>query len=287
MGTQEITLEKVMECLTRLESKYDKSTADTKEMMKKEFQKMNINIDKKIKPVVKRVTDVEQKVGVNSEKINNLEKEKRKRNVVIFGLEQDQNENFKSLEEKVLKMIRDKMEIEIYPFEVDFIKRIGKSNDKKPVLMGLTTWKRKMEIISNGKKLKDSGISVKEDYPPEVQEIRKKLFEDMKTEREKGNKAYIRYNKLIVEAKPTETDNNDNRGKGKEKEEGEPIEDVDMSTHDGNKRKAETPLEPVKKNSNVLKKYITLERRGSAGSLLTQSKLDPFLNSSQSNTPNT
>ncbi|KAI5703466.1 hypothetical protein M8J75_012003 [Diaphorina citri] len=143
---------------------------ESNRMMKEEFEKTNTNIDRKLDIIGKRLDVVENKVETNTKKVEMYEKEKRKRNVLIFGMEQEVDENYVSLEEKVRNMIREKMEISILSTEIDSIRRFGKTqNNKRPIIMALTTWKRKMELLTNGKKLKNSGYSIKEDFPPEVQ----------------------------------------------------------------------------------------------------------------------
>uniref|UniRef100_A0A8D8M929 Uncharacterized protein n=1 Tax=Cacopsylla melanoneura TaxID=428564 RepID=A0A8D8M929_9HEMI len=213
------------------------------------------------------------------------EKEKRKRNVIIFGIEQEQGENYATLEEKLRNMIREKMDITILSTEVDSVKRFGRAqNNQRPIIMALTTWKRKMELISNGRKLKGTGISIREDFPQEVQITRKSLYEEMMEHRRNGRKAYIRYDKLIIEG-------NENNGNKKEEDEKEEIEMMEDETKGGSgsekgKRKAETDLELELKKDNrkqILKKTITRQRSYSGSRVvLNQSKLDSFVNNPQS-----
>ncbi|KAI5740770.1 hypothetical protein M8J76_006999 [Diaphorina citri] len=255
---------------------------ESNRMMKEEFEKTNTNIDRKLDIIGKRLDVVENKVETNTKKVEMYEKEKRKRNVLIFGMEQEADENYVSLEEKVRNMIREKMEISILSTEIDSIRRFGKTqNNKRPIIMALTTWKRKMELLTNGKKLKNSGYSIKEDFPPEVQKIRKDLYEEMMKHRREGKKAYIRYDKLIIS--------------GNEKEDNE-VEDVNMEESgdeargiEGTKRKAESEPEREIVTDKITatpnrKKYLTHQRSTSTGSKvnMNQSRLEHFFNSESS-----
>uniref|UniRef100_A0A8D8SLS5 Endonuclease-reverse transcriptase n=1 Tax=Cacopsylla melanoneura TaxID=428564 RepID=A0A8D8SLS5_9HEMI len=137
--------------------------AASRTMMMEEFRNTNAKIDtmeKKLDPLMKRMDIVEKKMETYTKQMDTYyEKEKRKRNVIIFGIEQEQGENYATLEEKLRNMIREKMDITILSTEVDSVKRFGRAqNNQRPIIMALTTWKRKMELISNGRKLKGTGI---------------------------------------------------------------------------------------------------------------------------------
>uniref|UniRef100_A0A8D8UPB2 Endonuclease-reverse transcriptase n=1 Tax=Cacopsylla melanoneura TaxID=428564 RepID=A0A8D8UPB2_9HEMI len=277
--------------MSELIEKVVSELAASRNMMMEEFRNTNAKIDtmeKKLDPLMKRMDIVEKKMETYTKQMDTYyEKEKRKRNVIIFGIEQEQGENYVTLEEKVRNMIREKMDITILSTEVDSVKRFGRAqNNQRPIIMALTTWKRKMELISNGRKLKGTGISIREDFPQEVQRIRKSLYEEMMEHRRNGRKAYIRYDKLIVEG-------NENNGNKKEEDEKEEIEMMEDETKGGSgsekgKRKAETDLKLELKKDNrkqILKKTITRQRSYSGSRVvLSQSKLDCFVNNSLQST---
>uniref|UniRef100_A0A8D8SKC9 Endonuclease-reverse transcriptase n=1 Tax=Cacopsylla melanoneura TaxID=428564 RepID=A0A8D8SKC9_9HEMI len=261
--------------------------AASRTMMMEEFRNTNAKIDtmeKKLDPLMERMDIVEKKMETYTKQMDTYyEKEKRKRNVIIFGIEQEQGENYATLEEKLRNMIREKMDITILSTEVDSVKRFGRAqNNQRPIIMALTTWKRKMELISNGRKLKGTGISIREDFPQEVQITRKSLYEEMMEHRRNGRKAYIRYDKLIVEGNEKNENNRNN--------EIEMMEDdtEEESGSDKGKRKAETDLELELKKDNrkqILKKTITRQRSYSGSRVvLSQSKLDCFVNNSLQST---
>uniref|UniRef100_A0A8D9AH65 Endonuclease-reverse transcriptase n=1 Tax=Cacopsylla melanoneura TaxID=428564 RepID=A0A8D9AH65_9HEMI len=275
--------------MSELIEKVVSELAASRNMMMEEFRNTNAKIDtmeKKLDPLMERMDIVEKKMETYTKQMDTYyEKEKRKRNVIIFGIEQEQGENYATLEEKLRNMIREKMDITILSTEVDSVKRFGRAqNNQRPIIMALTTWKRKMELISNGRKLKGTGISIREDFPQEVQRIRKSLYEEMMEHRRNGRKAYIRYDKLIIEG-------NENNGNKKEEDEKEEIEMMEDETKGGSgsekgKRKAETDLELELKKDNrkqILKKTITRQRSYSGSRVvLNQSKLDSFVNNPQS-----
>ncbi len=52
--------------------------------------------------------------------------------------------------------------------------------------------------MANVRKLKGSNIYINEDYPESVRKRRKELIPKMKAARERGDIAFLRYDKLIV-----------------------------------------------------------------------------------------
>ncbi|KAI5732107.1 uncharacterized protein LOC103520622 [Diaphorina citri] len=186
---------------------------DTRELIKEqagkleqkftdETKKINENIDAKLSPLANDVSNIKSKVQVCEEKISTLEKEKRKRNILIHGLEVHEKDS-RQIETHVKQILQEKLEIGVKNEEIDFIKILGK-NRKGPILLGLTTWKKKNEIIRSSAKLKGSGKNIGEDFPPEVLTKRKSLIPEMIRYRNKGHHAVIKYDRLFVDKKPVE-----------------------------------------------------------------------------------
>ncbi|KOB64411.1 Endonuclease-reverse transcriptase, partial [Operophtera brumata] len=114
------------------------------------------------------------------ERLDYLEKEIRIRNVVFFGIS-DEEKSYFELEEVILKIITEKLLVECDKTEVQHVRRIGN---------------------------KGTSLYVKEDYPPKVLQERKNLQEQLKTEIEGGKKAFIKYNKLVVKERKKERKQN-------------------------------------------------------------------------------
>ncbi|KAK4875437.1 hypothetical protein RN001_011859 [Aquatica leii] len=96
---------------------------------------------------------------MQEKRIRILEREVRKKNIVIKGIKYNEQENEKETQEKV---------------------------------------NAKNEYFKNAKTLKGTDIWIDEDYPKEVQDERRRLIPYMKEARNKGYKALIRYDKLII-----------------------------------------------------------------------------------------
>lgn len=154
-------------------------------------------IDERINTLTKENTVLKSKISKIEQKLNILEKEKRKYNLILFGIE----ENEKSKTELVdnVKDIIIESGTHLDSQEISNIYRIGKkyNNKNRPIVVSLTsTWKK--QIIQKNKAELPQGIYIKEDFPKEVLEKRKQLQPQLEEERKKGNLAFLKYDKLIV-----------------------------------------------------------------------------------------
>ncbi|KAI5749421.1 hypothetical protein M8J76_007234 [Diaphorina citri] len=162
-----------------------------------EANKINKNIDTKLTPLTKDVVDLKAKV---QKIVSDREREKRKRNVLIYGLHTENQDN-RQAEASVRKLLGEKLKVDVEPCEIDFIKVLGK-NRSGPILIGLTTWKKKNDLMRNGYKLKGTNVSIREDFPEDIAAIRKTLIPKMKQLREEGHHVILKYDQLIVDQKP-------------------------------------------------------------------------------------
>lgn len=143
-------------------------------------------------------------------KINQLEKDARRRNVVLFGVAEEFR-NYWDLENFVCLFLNEKLELPVNESHIDFVRRLGKteSNKARPILIAFTQLRTKLLVLKNSPKLKGSSVNISEDFPREVLEIRKQLLPKFLEARKTGKFAVLRYDKLIIKDKnpPTETDN--------------------------------------------------------------------------------
>lgn len=186
-------LTRIEESNNRLEKKIDKLQEELTETKKE---------NKEIKEKVRRA---EQKIEEQERRIQTLEREIRKKNIIIYGVKEEENETEQIRKEKIKEVLK-KIEIPIdISKEIQQIYRMGKQEviggKSRPILVELTTEKKRADIFKDSKKLKGTDIWIAEDYSKMVQEIRKSLIPFLKDARNNGCKAIIRYDKLIVNGK--------------------------------------------------------------------------------------
>ncbi|XP_052738156.1 uncharacterized protein LOC128198192 [Bicyclus anynana] len=146
----------------------------------------------------------------NQEKrISAIEKHNMQRNLVFFGVEQnDKRESYFQLQDKILDIINNQMKIKTERFEIQSVKRFGNIEKKpRPISVCLTTLGKKIQLLKNKKFLVGLNIRVQEEFPKKVLDVRRDLKIKQKMEIEKGNIAYIKYDKLIIKDKKELTHN--------------------------------------------------------------------------------
>lgn len=129
-----------------------------------------------------------------------VEKLKRERNVIIYGLS---IEKAASTYSAVTTFVKDTLGVPLREEELDLIRILGPkakqlSELPRPLLVKFTTLRKKIQVLTARPKLKNSKISVSEDFPKEIQERRKALLPELREARAKGLKAFIKYDKLVV-----------------------------------------------------------------------------------------
>lgn len=172
-------------------------------------------VNSKLDAIQGGMGSMKQELTVHDGKITQLDQDRRRKNVVIFGLHEDPNEKLGDLTSQILTLFSEKLKLTNFTvYEIDFVQRLGKNHKKdRPVLVKLASQIRKMDILRNSKALMGTRISIQPDYSQEVKEKRKPLLEQMKVLRAQGKYAVVRYDKLIVHDRyePTQRSNSQKR----------------------------------------------------------------------------
>ncbi|XP_039299400.1 uncharacterized protein LOC120355146 [Nilaparvata lugens] len=166
--------------------------------LKKEMNERFDTFTEKFGAMLKNhLSSLDKKLKDQEEKISQLEKDNKRKNLIIHGVEEKTDEN---LEDRFFRLIRHEIGVEIENWELDFIRRLGKKtgNTKRPIVIGLTTWRKKMEILKNKGALKGKEVFITEDFPRDVLQKRKELKEDMFEARKQGKYAVLKYDKLFI-----------------------------------------------------------------------------------------
>ena len=96
-----------------------------------------------------------------SSKLIELEDRARRINLRIDGIAEDQNESWHECEEKVLEVIKEKLELQD-PLEIDRCHLMGKHkrNRTRTILFKLNKFKDKQKVLRNTRNLKDTGTFI-------------------------------------------------------------------------------------------------------------------------------
>ncbi|XP_065658829.1 uncharacterized protein LOC136083361 [Hydra vulgaris] len=142
------------------------------------------------------------------DKMAELEDRSRRNNLRFEGIEETEGETWKNSEEKVRKLIKEKLNIN-EEIHIERAYRTGKKENedgsirrRRTVVVKFLDYKDRENILENYKKLKlwNEKIYINEDFSERTTIIRKQLFIKAKEIRSSGNFAKVVYNKLITKS---------------------------------------------------------------------------------------
>ncbi|KAI5734481.1 hypothetical protein M8J77_006986 [Diaphorina citri] len=183
----EAAMLEIVEELKKLRTDFNVEQQETRKMIEDKFNNEKAEINGKIEK--------------HDGRIKNLEKKHRRRNIIIYGLNEDDNENFTTLKDKVNWLFNEKMELNIKIEEIDDFFRLGKKRDEgkiRPIIIKMISSWRKNEIMNNRRKLKGTRIFIENDMSEEEMEEKKNMIAEMRELKSKGHDAYIKGRTLIV-----------------------------------------------------------------------------------------
>ncbi|KAI8430209.1 hypothetical protein MSG28_000557 [Choristoneura fumiferana] len=159
---------------------------------------INNNINEKFKHLESKNEQLEQKLEKQKFAIENLERCKRRKKLLFFGVEETEK-CYHSLEAIVVDIIKNILKINCENNSIEYVRRHGRKGEKiRPIVVTMLTMGLKIKNQQNKKKLDTTSYYIKEDYPPEMLNKRKELQKEVEKEREQGRKAVIKYDKLII-----------------------------------------------------------------------------------------
>ena len=136
----------------------------------------------------KKVDDLEAKVEF-------LDTQSRRKNLLFFGIPRVFGETWDSCEAKVMEIIRRDMKVR-QPVQIDRAHRVGSA-----ILVQFQSSKQREEVLSHSRELRetDSSIYVREDFTETVRRKRSGLTPLLNQFRDDGKRAKLRHDKLITE----------------------------------------------------------------------------------------
>lgn len=195
-------MEEVLNALKKIQKELDEQRETIRESAKNVTEQVTNNINnifqEKICNLEENQEKLKQIVENQEKRIYYIEKQVRQRNIVFFGIEERET-SYENLENNIIKWIKEHFSIELLYSDIQEVKRIGKRGDRpRPIIVTFSTLGLKIKIFKQKEILKNTHYYIKEDYPKYVIEKRKELQVQLKVEREKGNIAKIKYDKLII-----------------------------------------------------------------------------------------
>lgn len=157
--------------------------------------------DVKIKAIENDIAKLKKEMEDLFHKLDYLENQSRRSNLLIDGIAEEKGETTGGLEIKIQQMLSEKLGLDGSNIEIEKVHRLGKFQEgRRPrkIIVKLLRFKDRQRILSSTKKLKGTSIYVNEDFSDVVQQRRRELLPQLKAAREKGERAELRYDKLVI-----------------------------------------------------------------------------------------
>lgn len=167
--------------------------------MKEELKNTIINnMNEKFQGLELKTKLLEQQIESQKNIILSMEKNMKKKNLLFFGVE-ERERSYLDLVTTVLEIINKSLNIKCNESDIEFVRRLGKQGENiRPIVVTLCNMGLKINILKNKKRLSSSPYYIKEDFPLEVLKRRRELQTELIKEREAGNRAIIKYDKLVI-----------------------------------------------------------------------------------------
>jgi hypothetical protein len=182
---------------------FKKIISELKEDIMKEFFKTFEKLNNKIDELERTVKTFNEKEKVLNAKISRFETERRRKNLIIKGIPESET-GVKDLEKVIMENITEKLKIKINPPDIDMALRVGKSkgiyNKPRPILLKLTTEKKRTEIFGKKLYLKGSNIYIDPNLTKEAVNEKFKSCQVHKASRTKMNARKI--NQPLSQSQP-------------------------------------------------------------------------------------
>jgi MFS superfamily sulfate permease-like transporter len=151
---------------------------------------------------LKENAKLEQEVNRLESKIEQLESQSRRDKLIFHGLKGDSAESWDDSESKVKDFITEQLGLNGDSVEFDRVHRLKtRGNGVAPIIAKFNKFKQRSEVLqaANNKLKKTDSCGVSQDFTQKVRESRRKLIPFMTEARQDEKKAYLAYDKLMID----------------------------------------------------------------------------------------
>ena len=203
-GNFEITMKEIKNVKSEI-NELKKSIEFTEEVLEEKVQTMHRKVSS-LQEKVEEIYDYQIDPDEVQKKLTDLEDRSRRNNLRIDGVEEENGESWDDCERKVKEIFMNKLELE-NDIIIERAHRAGKSkygkkDQPRTIVCKLLSYKDKVKVLQNCKKLKGSHIYIKEDFCQATLQYRRELWKEVKRLREEEDKiAYLQYRSIVVKDK--------------------------------------------------------------------------------------
>ncbi|XP_077484497.1 uncharacterized protein LOC144094420 [Amblyomma americanum] len=153
--------------------------------------------DGAVQPQLNSLSEVVSKLASRNDE---LENRSRRNNLIFHGLAEEDEETNKALFIAVTKVFIDNLQLDCP--KIERYHRLGRKQEgrPRPVIVKLLDFREKTQALKNAHRLKNSGISLSEDFSAHVRLIRKKIWDATQSYRDSGSKVHLRYDHVFIDS---------------------------------------------------------------------------------------
>ena len=215
-------------------SQFEKSLEDVKESNRKLVESQT-EINNNVKELTDRVEKLETDLKSSEEKRDRLEAQSRREKLRLHGLPDDRDETWDETEDKVREYISKDLNLDQSSISIERAYRIQGTEKPRRVIVKFSFYKDKEKVlklhrekrkICNEREIEHQNatgdldhdaqgelddpfrkdITVSEDFPGRVMKARNYLRKFLRDALKNNKKAYLKYDKLIIEGEAYEYD---------------------------------------------------------------------------------
>uniref|UniRef100_A0A147BL84 Putative tick transposon n=1 Tax=Ixodes ricinus TaxID=34613 RepID=A0A147BL84_IXORI len=155
-------------------------------------------LDKRVQSLEDKIARLDHRLAELADKNDDLENRSRRNNLIIYGLQEADNESSASLLQAVTDLLFSKLSISCDGIER--CHRLGSRIDGKirPVIFKVIDHREKILILKNAPRLKGTRMFINEDFSLRVRNIRSQLWRGTADFRQNGAKVVLRYDYALV-----------------------------------------------------------------------------------------
>ena len=137
-------------------------------------------------------------------KLMDLEDRFRRNNLRINGIKEGKNETWEECEERVNCFLEEKLDMGTSEIWIERAHRVGEKKHGQviQIVFQFSSYKNKLDILRNCKKLKGTNFSIFEDFSKETASIRKEKWKEVLKNRKDGKISYLQYKTVICKERP-------------------------------------------------------------------------------------
>lgn len=135
-----------------------------------------------------------------SSRLDEFEDRSRRDNLIFYGLSDSASESWAESELKVRELVSASLKRELSDEAISRAHRLGTFVQSKcrPVIVRFTSFKARESVFSKKSLLRNTPVSISEDFCKATRNIQKKLLNFAKTT---GQPYYLKYNKVLINKK--------------------------------------------------------------------------------------